>query len=177
MNYHFDKKDVFSWSNAEEARQYIGKEGYFSDYYRNDLECWLKAKLIDISCDSGTSSVFTEECGDEEDISFGLFLPADKVKKVEKSQKKLRPFTSFVEFYKTTGAGIGSVLTWRAKGTSAVLTTLVTSVMFADGSDSNESVITLGDDNFTLDSLFNDYEYQGSADNWRPFGIEAEVEE
>ena len=27
----FDKKDVFSWSNAEEAKQYINKEGYFSD--------------------------------------------------------------------------------------------------------------------------------------------------
>ena len=26
----FDKKDVFSWSNAEEAKQYIGKDCYFA---------------------------------------------------------------------------------------------------------------------------------------------------
>ena len=30
MNNLFDKKDVYSWSNAEEAKEYLGKDCYFA---------------------------------------------------------------------------------------------------------------------------------------------------
>ena len=33
----FDKKDVYSWSNCEEAKTYIGKTGYFN----NDFLIWF----------------------------------------------------------------------------------------------------------------------------------------
>ena len=35
----FDKKDVYSWSNAEEAKTYIGKTVYFN----NDFESIKRA--------------------------------------------------------------------------------------------------------------------------------------
>ena len=45
MSKLFDKKDIFSWSNCEEAKKYIGEEGYFRDDYQEDLACWSKGLL------------------------------------------------------------------------------------------------------------------------------------
>jgi hypothetical protein len=37
MSNLFDKKDIFSWANCEEAKKYIGEEGYFCDELREYL--------------------------------------------------------------------------------------------------------------------------------------------
>ena len=34
-----EKKDVYSWSNCEEAELYLDKKGYFSDSYFDDISC------------------------------------------------------------------------------------------------------------------------------------------
>lgn len=80
----FDKKDVYSWSNAEDAKKYIGKEGYFSNNFSA-----LKIKVR--NCDELTVLKNIDSYGiccfntDEHFEGFGLFLPADKVKEVEES--------------------------------------------------------------------------------------------
>ena len=38
----FDKKDVFNITNAEDANEYVGKEGYFADCLYKDLNMWKK---------------------------------------------------------------------------------------------------------------------------------------
>ena len=171
-NLLFDKKNVFSWANAEEARQYIGKEGYFSDYYRNDLECWLKAKLIDINCDSGTSSVFTEECGDEEDISFGLFIPADRVKQAE---KKWRPFKTIDEFQNTLNIKLGSVLVYRRKDEPDIeFVFTFTGYKIYQPTGTLYSIL-LGGMSYTVKDLLDKYEWFNEKDGlWCPFGMEVE---
>jgi hypothetical protein len=164
----FDRKDVFSWSNAEEARQYIGQEGYFSDICYNDLTLWNKAELIDISCDSDTASVFTEECGDEENFSFGLFLPIDKVKQQE--EKKWRPFT-LDEFNKIFE--IGQVITTRPRLKSNFVTGKWLDLGYSlFTNDCDEEHILLSIHYYTLEDLFNRYEYQDESENWRRFGVE-----
>ena len=75
----FDKKDVYSWSNCEEARQYIGDEGYFRDTYCESLAAWHRGILQDVDPSMPVDCIFE----DEENEIFGLFLPADKVKEVE----------------------------------------------------------------------------------------------
>ena len=82
----FDKKDVYSWSNCEEARQYIGEEGYFCDTFHESLAAWYKGMLQDVDPSMPVDCVFE----DEENEVFGLFLPADKVKKLKKKNKNFK---------------------------------------------------------------------------------------
>ena len=78
----FDKKDVYSWSNCEEARQYIGEEGYFCDTFHESLAAWYRGMLQDVDQSMPVDCIFE----DEENEVFGLFLPADKVKKLKKKK-------------------------------------------------------------------------------------------
>ena len=77
----FYKKDVYSWSNAEEAKTYIGKTGYFS----NDFDSLKRA--IELGDPAVLDRVDTNSiwCFKVLGVSlcFGLFLPAEKVKEVE----------------------------------------------------------------------------------------------
>lgn len=81
----FDKKDVFSWSNSEEAKTYIGKTGYFS----NDFESMKRA--IELGGTTVLSIVDTNSIwcfkGLGVSLCFGLFLPVDKVKEVEEVEE------------------------------------------------------------------------------------------
>ena len=77
----FDIKDVYSWSNAGEAKTYIGKTGYFN----NDFESIKRA--IELGDPAVLDRVDTNSiwCFKVLGVSlcFGLFLPTDKVKEVE----------------------------------------------------------------------------------------------
>ncbi len=42
----FDRKDIFSWSNAEDAKKYIGKSGYFADNVNDLKECNRSKKVF-----------------------------------------------------------------------------------------------------------------------------------
>ena len=93
----FDIKDVFSWSNAEEAKQYIGKECYFADslnYLKYSLNEDIKYQLKEVLNNeiNHVQGVFCDVDGD----LWGLCLPADKVKEVK--EKKYRPFKNIDEF-------------------------------------------------------------------------------
>lgn len=77
MNNLFDKEDVFSWANSGDARQYIGEEGYFCDTYHENLAAWHKGMLQDVDRSMPVDCIFENE----ENEVFGLFLPADKIKR------------------------------------------------------------------------------------------------
>ena len=166
----FDKDDVFSWANAEEARQYIGKKGFFSDVGCNNENYWKKAKLIDIRCDDGVSDVFVsseqiEEYGDEH-YTYGLFLPADKVKTAE---KVWRPFKDFEEFSKTLNKKIGSEILYRNK--KEPLQRIYTMIMGYIENEIYEDQIQIG----TATLKFSDYFKQieiWNGERWQPFGVE-----
>lgn len=94
----FDIKDVFSWSNAEDAKQYIGKKGYFADNLNDLQECVSNNNFqtlfsLDLDPKTDVDSIFSIT---EIDYKYALFIPADKV--IEVKEKKYRPFESVDEF-------------------------------------------------------------------------------
>jgi len=170
----FNKKDVFSWANAEEARQYIGKEGYFSDVCYSDLKLWIKAELIDISRDSDIASVFMSsepvQEDDDEPFSYGLFLPTDKVKQKE---KKYRPFKTIGEFLNTLNVGFGSVLVYRRKDEPDMeYVSTFTSYRRYKPTGGLYSVL-LGGQSYIVKDLLDKYEwYNAQTEEWCSFGVE-----
>ena len=93
----FDRKYIFSWANCEEAKQYIGKEGFIGNRLgeiNENVKRGCTVTLQDVEDD--TVDCFYFEMGIFKDCSAGLFLPLDKVKEVE--EKKYRPFKNIDEF-------------------------------------------------------------------------------
>ena len=168
----FDKKDVFSWSNAEEAKQYIGKEGYFADVCCSDKSYWQKAKLVGVRCDDSISEVFVssvliEDC-DDETLVFGLFIPADKVKRPE---KKWRPFKTIEEFKNALGLGFGFTLVYRRKDEPDMEFVLAFTGYKRYRPLGSLYSISLGGTFYLVIHLLNDYEWQDKDGNWQPFGV------
>lgn len=160
----FDIKDVFSWSNAEDAKQYIGKEGYFSNNFSA-----LKIKVR--NCDELTMLKNIDSYGiccfntDENFEGFGLFLPADKIKEIEEP-KKYRPFKStdeFLKFYK-----VGQVVHLKNKNNNLEQLTSIVSVFI-----NCYCCVCLGINNGALpfEDLFKKYEIEING-KWQPFGVE-----
>ena len=161
MSKLFDKKDIFSWASCEEAKKYIGEEGYFCDEFKEDLSAWHKGMLQDVDQSMPVDCIFE----DEENEVFGLFLPADKVKQQE-PEKKWRPFKDCAEFVRTVGCGLGDRLTIRRKGLQIVRNVLVLELAQGLGT------LGLGTHIFCYRKLFDDYEWQDQEGNWQPFGVE-----
>ena len=158
----FDTKDVFSIFNPLEAKEYIGSEGYFAytlselqERVENNFTCLLEK--IDEEIVAPYMNDYKKR--------FSLFLPANKVIKVE---KKWRPFspTEFEERFK-----IGQVVTFRSRGSDYHGKWLYEGYA-TGGTLSDRYVLYLGA-RFSLEELFNDYEYQDADGNWRRFGVEA----
>ena len=118
--YKFNKKDVFSISNAEDAEKYISQECYFEDSYAGLQYCIdndIKGVLKDINKfdEDHVDCIFVAECSinlmDNRCFrSFGLCLPCALIKTVE--NPKYRAFKSVEEFKSVVGE-IGSVIHFK----------------------------------------------------------------
>ena len=109
----FDRKDVFTLVTAEEAKDYIGIKGYFGDSFEeleDDIRKANNAELAEIFPNQETNIVFRPS---RSSACYGLFLPASKVKEVEK-EKKWRAFRTFEEFVLVVGL-IGCNVRFRFK--------------------------------------------------------------
>ena len=165
----FDKKDVYSWSNAEDAKQYIGKYCYFADSLRclkygvnKDINYLLK-EVFNNEKDQ-VQGVFCDVDGD----FWGLCLPADKVKEVE-TEKKYRPFETIEEFVKTIG-DIGTIITYREKKEpSQEMRGIFTGYMWDRAC--RGWILGLGATLYRLENLFELAEYK-YKNEWQPFGVE-----
>ena len=70
------REDVFAWHNAQDAKKYLEKEGYFANVYDPDPKKWFKGILITVSpCDS----VISQFEADDPTFTFGLFVPKEKM--------------------------------------------------------------------------------------------------
>ena len=163
----FDRKDIYSWSNAEEAKQYIGEKGYFAEsisILERDIEQQHTSRLIGVD--------ITEVCcfHAKNKGNYSLFLPTDKVKEVEEP-KKWRAFNNHEELAKTLGIEtkslIGTKITWRNKGNGITVGQALIINVF---SNKEKSCITLGLVNYSMEKLF--YELELNKDGvWQPFGV------
>ena len=164
----FDRKDVYSWSNAEDAKQYIGEKGYFGDSIA-ELDCKIQGAfkniLTDIfACDTDRASI---PFGNNDEETWSLFIPTDKVKEVE--EKKYRPFETIEEFVKTIG-DIGTIITYREKKEpSQEMRGIFTGYMWDRAC--RGWILGLGATLYRLENLFELAEYK-YKNEWQPFGVE-----
>jgi hypothetical protein len=161
----FNKKDVFSWSNCEEAKKYIGKEGYFvNSFYllERDIVQQYTSRLVGV--DTTEVCCFkTKDCGD-----YFLFLPIDKVKKPE---KKWRAFRTVQEINTYLQLYIGAVLIIRKKKEpSKEIATMFLGTIKEEGKPDK---IQIGSDILTLDDYFEQIEILWNT-KWQPFGVTEE---
>ena len=161
----FDKKDVISWANCEEAKKYIGEEGYFRDDFQEDLAAWYKGILQEIDPSLLVDCTFE----DEENHVYGLFLPACKVKQQE-PKERWRPFKNYTEFNSVVGVGIRDVLVYRFNGYGKDVTLVGVIDGFRLSAEGDEIIIA--GIRFTLEELFIHYTWKDSKDNWHKFGVE-----
>ena len=71
----FDKKDLYSWSNCEDARSYIGSLGLFSNSLE-DLSLGTQNIFKLSSIDTGSATCFKPEGST---VSYAFFVPWSKV--------------------------------------------------------------------------------------------------
>ena len=150
--------------DVKEAKQFIGKKGYFSHYIDNyaDLKNTVLGTL------GGTGDTFHESfCCTEQPFDnyyYEFFIPAEYVKP-EEPEKKYRAFTikEFQQKY-----SVGSVLKIRQKQNR-----FTESVVQYAGYKKYEERIYLGITDFILDELFENFEMiEPQSDTWHPFGVE-----
>lgn len=155
----FDRKDVFSWSNAEEAKQYIGEKGYFADGAFENIDDWQLDVLDEIYLDSDVRTVFQAQSS-----FYGLFLPEDKIKEVEEP-KKWRAFRTFEEFVLAVGL-IGCHIRYRFKDD-------ISNEFFAVivGFNYEAQTVTINNSIYSFKELFNKFEFYKNQ-KWQPLGVE-----
>lgn len=87
----FDRKDMFTIANLEDAKKYINCEGYFNDCYCIDLEKWNRGILKQVN---------------EEDITDYPFMI-----KVEKTKKCLQMTDGYIAKIEVDSAELNMIIT------------------------------------------------------------------
>lgn len=149
--------------DAEDAKQFIGKEGFFTNELNkfSDLNEIPKTTLKNVWPKNETYCFITSG------TIHKYFLPCEWVKE---SEKKYRPFTH-EEF--TGTFNIGEPIIFRRKQSKHLYEyhVLFIGCCFLD----NDVDIVLGNDRFSLKTLFNNYEWrQHDSYEWQAFGVPEE---
>lgn len=149
--------------DVEEAKQFLGEKGYFSDFFSKYAHISNMKEDVLQSLDEHHDEAFVEKCNKWE-----FFLPSEWVKEPE---KKYRPL-SFKEFWRLFDFGEG--VYFRRKGQDTTEFSMF--LGYETDSDGNrdeipgEGKVILGGNRYTLAELFEYYEMQ-LADEWQPFGV------
>jgi hypothetical protein len=175
----FNKKDVFCIANADEAKQYIGRECYFDDSYKGLQSCIdnnIKRVLKHVGDldSSNTSCVFTTtdvtEVMDNGCITwFGLCLPCELVKKEE---PKYRAFKSIEEFKSVVGE-IGNIICFKPINCNAKYSVMFLGVLEDEFGKTN---VLMGGIPHDFAELFEEYVLLKDGKEV-PFGIKVDHEE
>lgn len=151
--------------DIEEAKQFVGKKGYFSDYlYVYTNLCNMQEDVLQ-SLDEHHDEAFIETCS-----HWKFFLPAEWVKP-EEPEKKYRPF-SLEEFFNIFE--VGDLIVFKMKNTDefkcAMFTGYITDVERIDDKTPGAVELMLGCFHYSLLDLFKDFELF-LEDKWLPFGV------
>lgn len=153
---------IFTCFDTECAEQYIGKQGYFTSCYSNfaNINNLAKATLTKISDKSVDGKYYGTNVGEE--LYYSFFLPEDYLKPEE---KVFRPCT-LDEF----GLHIGDLIRFRKKDDH----NFEICTMYMGYRRKNGGVnVLLGNNYYTLEELFNEYEwYDSDSNTWEMFGVE-----
>lgn len=172
----FNKKDVFSIANAEDAIQYLDQECYFEDSYRglqycidNNIKGLLKCVRDDDDDNTAADCIFSADraidlMGGRCFRSFGLCLPCELIK-MEKNPK-YRPFKSVEEFKSVVGE-IGSVIIFKPINCNAKYSVMFLGVLEDEFGKTN---VLIGGMPHDFAELFEEYVLLRNGEEV-PFGI------
>lgn len=159
--------------DVEAANKYIGKRGYFTDEKFNfsNLDNCCAGMLASVESDNRHPyycAIFDEGVIIKGNFSF--FLPAEFVEEKPK-EKKLRPYT-LMEF--TEKFPLGLPIKFRRKGGKKdEWFSVLTGYWHHQVGDEILTYIIIGPVQYTLDELFNHYEWQVHyTEDFEPFGVE-----
>lgn len=160
-------KRPLSCLDTDEAKEFIGKEGYFTDCLavftnvRRYEKKWM-LKAIDEKA---------QRCFEDADgVCWDYFLPAEWVKP-EELECKWRPFT-LDEFVKRFDLEIGTrVFLIRSKTTPVNQRRLLLTGIIQDKEPCSCGVC-LGGFYFTFSDLFQMFDVRFGKNDWQPFGVE-----
>ncbi|WP_406018841.1 hypothetical protein [Succinivibrio sp.] len=163
----FDRKDMFTIANLEDARKYINCEGYFLDSFYKDLHKWRKGILKEVN-EYSTDYPFIElNTKGGLSIGFRFFLPVDKVRK----EKKWRAFKTIEEFFDIYNKNVDSIITYRLKDNP--LREITTNIMGYIKEANREDQLQLGAETLQLSTWHEVIEiWNEDKESWLPFGVE-----
>lgn len=150
--------DIFNCFNAEKAKQFIGKQGYFANdlnYFSNIRSCYYDTLAEVKDCDRPFK--------DEDCCPWSFFIPESFLKPKE---KKFRPFANTKEFFLMRNFKVGALIHIRSKASKQEYHLLIT------GCTDNE--LMLGSFySRSFNELLQEFEVWNSEDNkFIPFGVE-----
>ena len=149
--------DILTCVDIEEAKQFIGQKGYFSDCIRNFDD--LSVKTADV-----LSGVYDHDMTfiAEDDTHWRYFIPECRLKPKE---KKYRPFTDTKEFFIKTNFEVGDLIHIRSKPHNYEYHLLI--IGWTD-----EGLMLGNFSEMTFDELLDKFELWDGEDNFIPFGVE-----
>lgn len=158
----FDKKI----NNLKVSLEFIGKEGYFSN---NDFSVYIKGILKSVLVSDKVDYPYTNKYDNH---GFDYFIPKDSAVFIEEPKKKTyRPYKDFAEFANHMGLRDSDkvqFIGFRSKHSTSRYDLVYNGYEV----DSFGTVyIHLGSLAFTLNELFNNYEYELNSFELVPFGV------
>lgn len=151
--------DILTCFDIEEAKQFIGQKGYFSDFL--SLYDCLDDRTYDV-----LTKVDDNSKPFKADLYWRYFIPESRLLEVKK--KKYRPYT--MQEFKSTFT-IGQPIKHREKGMEGYEIYVTLLGYRYKGKASPR--IYIGNFTYSLDGLFVSYEWQDpDTGDWKPFGVE-----
>ena len=171
----FNRSDVFSWSNTEEAKEYLGKDCYFA-HSVGGLSEHIKTGVMGILQDIFNSNYDAVSCAFGDGTStWGLCLPAEKV--IEAADKKYRPFRDIDEMKSTLDIELGDAVVHRFKkfiDTGTEVHSIFSSYSVSSASKETTFMLTGFTTPCGLEYAFKAIEWKTEDGEWLPFGVEVE---
>ena len=153
--------DVFS--DVEEVKKYYGKEVYCADFIENfsNLKSYTNRKILKRSYPQECKPYL---CGGQ---MYRFILPCEFVEQ----EKQYRPYT-FMEF--TDIFTVGRPIKYRRKGLIGwEMYLILNGYRHEQRNNKTITYIYIGSNRYTLDELFDNYEWQEHyTEDFKPFGVE-----
>lgn len=182
---NFDIEDVFGFDDAEQAKAYIGKKGYYADHIEK-LDDYIenKSHIDTLYTINKSRDIYRFMVGCSYDYCgyYTYFLPLEKVKKTEPTETKVtyryRPFRTIAEVDEVLAkdnvkhycfVGSGLYLRYKAKPN---ITKQITITNLEVDTKTNRLLFI---NSFTPKYLVKTFEIK-LAGEWFPFGVEVKDE-